>query len=845
MKKRIFTLAILLLTFASIAFSNYFPDVILTSPNGTWLDTRVYANIDNAVAAALATGEHRDLYIVRQEITTALTLHPALTVKFFGSGSIANSGQLTINTTNIIADNRQVFTGAGDIDWIAGSVAKTSWFVDLDWALEVTNDDTMVLKVTQAETTDDDMAVGDDVTLKWDSPFIITVDAGDTLSNVKNIEAGNYQILAGAGDVDFLDGTRFKLDWVNRLRTILTWVETEDVTIVVSGSNQVTFTDTASANEYFDFTSEHGSFSRDGGVTLTFNSPGHLNSPRHQIFTGAGDTAFTTSTGDIDPWWWGASPYAAAAVNDAAFADSIATLQSSGSYRLRSGDYDTSNVITFTSLSGTVITFDGRIQTDGTHSGFTFDAIDTSEIRIRRVLGPAIDFTGGYWGVKFSGATSSTGRNKVNIGAISQFQFGLYMDPDGNGLHYSEFHINSLFNFKYGIYIDATTGSTNDNTYFLGRVSLSDAAKTAADLAAVDTYGVYYEATPAFTYTNQRFYNGTFENLNNGFRLHTIDYILLVNLRFEAVAAAAGEYILDVDGGLGHLVWIMGTGNIDASLLNFAEGTVRNVSIIGAGTEDSDFKTFITDNNYGGMSWFTEDNMEQSHAELTATHVTGLTYTDHQSIASVLNKSYTGATIPTSGSYRENALVWNTDTSAGENAYWRVTANGTMDTNPAGMTATTTAASTTVTVTVGTIANLLPGQYVEIVGETWVVFGSYAQINSIDYVGLTFETTTDAVTGVALPAILTYHDATWNASVGESLRGTGSIATGTTSDVITHNAGWTPSTGEVFITLGEDPTNTPGAIWVDTFTTTQFTVHSENNPGASNLDFGWRIIGGD
>ena len=52
MKKRIFVLAILLLTFASIAFGRWFPDIIVTGTDGIWTDTRFYADIDAAVQLA-------------------------------------------------------------------------------------------------------------------------------------------------------------------------------------------------------------------------------------------------------------------------------------------------------------------------------------------------------------------------------------------------------------------------------------------------------------------------------------------------------------------------------------------------------------------------------------------------------------------------------------------------------------------------------------------------------------------------------------------------------------------------------------------------------------------------
>jgi len=70
-------------------------------------------------------------------------------------------------------------------------------------------------------------------------------------------------------------------------------------------------------------------------------------------------------------------------------------------------------------------------------------------------------------------------------------------------------------------------------------------------------------------------------------------------------------------------------------------------------------------------------------------------------------------------------------------------------------------------------------------------------------------------------------------------RGTGTITSGGTTDVITHGLDFTPTAEQIQIVLTENPTNTPGAIWVDTITSTQFTVNCENDPGASNLDFRW------
>jgi len=82
--------------------------------------------------------------------------------------------------------------------------------------------------------------------------------------------------------------------------------------------------------------------------------------------------------------------------------------------------------------------------------------------------------------------------------------------------------------------------------------------------------------------------------------------------------------------------------------------------------------------------------------------------------------------------------------------------------------------------------------------------------------------------------------AAFNRGYVNEATGTGSITSGGTTDVITHGLGFTPTAADITITLTEDPTNTPGAIFVNTITSTQFTVNCENDPGASNLDFSWK-----
>ena len=72
--------------------------------------------------------------------------------------------------------------------------------------------------------------------------------------------------------------------------------------------------------------------------------------------------------------------------------------------------------------------------------------------------------------------------------------------------------------------------------------------------------------------------------------------------------------------------------------------------------------------------------------------------------------------------------------------------------------------------------------------------------------------------------------------------GASAISSGSTSQVIPHTINselGAPFAGDIIITPAENPTNTVGTIWVDSIGTTSFTVNCENDPGASDLSFGW------
>lgn len=68
--------------------------------------------------------------------------------------------------------------------------------------------------------------------------------------------------------------------------------------------------------------------------------------------------------------------------------------------------------------------------------------------------------------------------------------------------------------------------------------------------------------------------------------------------------------------------------------------------------------------------------------------------------------------------------------------------------------------------------------------------------------------------------------------------GTGTVANGATTAVVTHGLSVTPAAKDCSVEFTESPTNATTIKYLSTFTSTQFTLNV-NDPGASALDFGW------
>jgi len=324
MKKFILSLILTITLITSPANAEFFSDIIVTSSNAIWTDSRAYETLNDAIDAVGAN--ERTIKIVSPQVVTTLTVPSNITLEFDRDGSITNSGQLTLNTKNIRAPNRQIFTGTGNIDFAAGSVVKTGWFSNIETAFALTTNDEITLVVSKPQTITANYSPGNDVHLKWEDPGnILTVDAGVVVGNLKNIEAGNFQIFAGAGDLDFLDGAELKLNWFNQLSDVLTWVENEEVTIIVNEDSNVQATVASAANENIkiipggkltlpagvDLTlvgsvdAASNVFDIDTTASLTINGP--FSAGLYQVFSGDGSVAFGKGVmKKVYPQWWGA-----------------------------------------------------------------------------------------------------------------------------------------------------------------------------------------------------------------------------------------------------------------------------------------------------------------------------------------------------------------------------------------------------------------------------------------------------------------------------------------------------------------------------------------------------------
>ena len=94
--------------------------------------------------------------------------------------------------------------------------------------------------------------------------------------------------------------------------------------------------------------------------------------------------------------------------------------------------------------------------------------------------------------------------------------------------------------------------------------------------------------------------------------------------------------------------------------------------------------------------------------------------------------------------------------------------------------------------------------------------------------------------GIYYSAAGSENDVAWG--VARYVTGTGTIANGAVYADVTHGLAVADySAADIVVNFKENPTNSPGAVWIDTVGASTFRVNVENDPGASGFDFAWRI----
>jgi hypothetical protein len=291
---RLFIIALcFVLSFATGIRAEYFTDVIVTSTDGIWTDSRAYTTLNAAITAVGA--DERTIVIASPHTVTVPLIVPAnVSLKFMRDGAINNTVQLTINTKNIIAENRQIFTGTGDIDFAQGYIVKSSWFSDLYTAITLTSDDSVTLKITKQETLRTSVALGNNINLVWDSYLMIDAVSGITLSNIGQVEAGNYQLFSGAGSFRFRDGTILNSSWFPDFRSAINHISTSKVTLIVSKTSTIDYSLSIPSNISVRV-EKGGSLFVSPGITLTINDAKQMDIGPYFFdpFTGTGSVTIT------------------------------------------------------------------------------------------------------------------------------------------------------------------------------------------------------------------------------------------------------------------------------------------------------------------------------------------------------------------------------------------------------------------------------------------------------------------------------------------------------------------------------------------------------------------------
>lgn len=494
-----------------------------------------------------------------------------------------------------------------------------------------------------------------------------------------------------------------------------------------------------------------------GAYTITFTTPDQSQWPDAQMFSGTGAITGLVAS---NPRWFGAQPSAyygevdasRATANTLAFQQSIDALhvEWGTGWELPSGIWETDDTVTFPYWYNVNVNFKGVIVND--HHGD--DALvflgatrcKISGIDVRRTT--AVAATWSDTGVRIQGGFN---QNIVQFDGIYGFLNGLELraidDTHAAGMAWNTFKLGDFQDNRYGIRIsNDTVGYFNQNGFYSGRIKLQ--SLYAWDQANGKlSHGFYFEDSSTWIYNNNHFHLVDVSNYATGMRLTAAYNFQLDNVRFEGVG-------IDINGISGAALDIKAATDFDASKYIFTT-QFRGITVTGANKyTGSLYKNIVMDNVYGGITFADVRGMDQTLSSLATdyTNRAGLYYNNYQNDIQNFDKQFTGAASPTTGTYKKNAVVWNTNVTAGQVMGWVASRSGTMGTLNGG--------ATTGDMTIGSPTLVVNDATDLLIGQEVAVAGAITQATIINIVGTTITLSANA-TATVDDAAVSFFAAQW------------------------------------------------------------------------------------
>ena len=351
-----------------------------------------------------------------------------------------------------------------------------------------------------------------------------------------------------------------------------------------------------------------------------------------------------------------------------------------------------------------VLTFNGTItQTDDTKNGITFGLINASKIIGLKMYGALTDQTAlGKSCVTFNNSILDSEIEIVYI--YSGSTYGVRWTPTGGSSSWNKIYLGMIRNMKYGFHVtcDGSVGN-----YFNANQIYGGNFYSAYTTISTNNYGIYITGN---NYQNT-WYSPAFAGLNVDIRWQNAIGWNMVSPYFDTPLAyeVAADLTACSQG-----TWTHGYSTF-TDLTFIVSTDSRANTFINTGEYSPGGPNMSIDQN-GVIFTFPElKNVMDGNSLLYGPTVCTLLSRDHQGTYQWMNKQAEGTSaIPSSGSYRKGAIVWNTSTvAAGQAMGHMCSGDGTMGTL-SGVTGSITIGTSTLVV--NDASDLRYAQYIAVAG---------------------------------------------------------------------------------------------------------------------------------